>query len=101
MNYGLNWGRGAGQRAEGLPGELCNGSGLTLGSLSCFRGTAPWNSLPCFFPAVQLFPGFHLNLAQVMGHCAGFENEVEDGLKRTACVCFSEWAREIAYLLSH
>lgn len=42
-------------------------------------------------PAFQLFPGFHLNLAQVIGHCAGFENEIEDGLKRIACVHFSEW----------
>lgn len=49
-----------------------------------------------FLPSnFQLSLGFHLRLAQVMGHCAGFEDEVEDGLKRIVCVCFSEWAGEI------
>lgn len=49
-----------------------------------------------FLPSsFQLSLGFLLSLAQVMGHCAGFENEVEEGLKRIVCVHFSEWAGEV------
>ena len=28
-------------------------------------------------PNFQFFPVFHLSLAQIMGHCAGFEDEFE------------------------